>query len=171
MCRICRSLCRKHTVYHSIKFRHAVALIGAMGALALPAIARAADTETSPAKNAASADYVAGQQAIEAKQWNIAVAAFKRATLQDPKNADAWNMLGYASRWVGDYKSAFSAYERALALDPHHRGAHSYRGIAYVKTNDLARARAELAALDSICGRDCDEYKLLASAIADSQPK
>ena len=101
------------------RFRHAAALLGALTTITL---SHAADTETSPAKNAASSDYVAGQQAVAAKQWNVAVDAFKRATLQDPKNADAWSMLGYASRWAGDYKAAFAVYERALALDPHHRG-------------------------------------------------
>ncbi len=150
------------------RFRHAAALLGALTAITL---SHAADTETSPAKNAASTDYVAGQQAVEAKQWKAAVDAFTRATLQDPKNADAWNMLGYSSRWAGDYKAAFAAYERALALDPHHRGAHSYRGVAYVRTNDLAKARAELATLDGLCGKDCEEYKLLARAIAEYKPQ
>lgn len=149
------------------RFRHAVALLGALSAFTV----FAADTETSPAKNAASSDYVAGQQAVEARQWPVAVEAFRRATLQDPKNADAWNMLGYASRWAGNYPQAFDAYARALALDPHHRGAHSYLGVAYVRTDDLTKARAELAKLDSICGKDCDEYKQLQKAIAEYKPK
>ena len=49
----------------------------------------AADTETSPAKNVASADYAAGKKAVEDKQWSTAADLFRRATLQDPKNADA----------------------------------------------------------------------------------
>lgn len=149
------------------RFRHAVALLGALSAIAV----FAADTETSPAKNASSTDYAAGQTAVAAKQWPAAVEAFKRATLQDPKNADAWNMLGYSSRWAGNYPQAFDAYARALALDPHHRGAHSYLGVAYVRTDDLAKARAELATLETICGKDCDEYKLLQKAIAEYKPK
>ena len=149
------------------RFRHAVALLGALSAITV----FAADTETSPAKNASSADYVAGQTAVEAKQWSAAVEAFKRATLQDPKNADAWNMLGYSSRWAGNYPQAFDAYGRALALDPYHRGAHSYLGVAYVRTDDLAKARAQLAKLESICGKDCDEYKLLQKAIVEYKPK
>ena len=52
---------------------------------------------------------------------------------------DAWNMLGYA-RWAATTRRRSLPYERALALDPHHRGAHSYRGVAYVRTNDLAKA-------------------------------
>ena len=140
--------------------------------MALLSTALAADTESSPAKNAASADYIAGTQAVEKKQWTLAAESFKRATLQDPKNADAWNMLGYSSRWAGKYPEAFDAYAKALALDPLHRGANSYLGVAYVRTNDLAKARTQLAKVESICGtKDCDEYKLLDKAIAEYKPK
>lgn len=132
----------------------------------------AADTESSPAKSLASADYQAGKVAVEAKQWSVAADHFRRATLQDPKNADAWNMLGYSSRWAGKYPDAFDAYGRALALEPFHRGANSYLGVAYVRTNDLGKARAQLAKLESICGnKDCDEYKLLDKAIAEYKPQ
>ena len=132
----------------------------------------AADTESSPAKAVASADYQAGKVAVEAKQWTVAADLFRRATLQDPKNADAWNMLGYSSRWAGNYSDAFDAYGRALALEPFHRGANSYLGVAYVRTNDLTKARAQLAKLESICGnKDCDEYKLLDKAITDYKPQ
>ncbi len=132
----------------------------------------AADTETSPAKNVASADYVAGKKAVEEKQWVVAADYFRRATLQDPKNADAWNMLGYSSRWAGKYPEAFDAYGRALALEPFHRGANSYLGVAYVRTNDLVKARAQLAKLESICGnKDCDEYKALDKAISEYKPQ
>lgn len=141
-------------------------------ALSVALHATAADTESSPAKNVASADYVAGTQAVEKKQWTLAAESFKRATLLDPKNADAWNMLGYSSRWAGKYPEAFDAYGKALALDPKHRGANSYLGVAYVRSNDLAKARTQLAKVETICGnKDCDEYKLLDQAIADYKPQ
>jgi Flp pilus assembly protein TadD len=140
--------------------------------LTIATAVHAADTESSAAKNVASADYVAGKQAAEQKQWGLAAERFKRATLQDPKNADAWNMLGYASRWAGNYPEAFDAYARALALEPNHRGANSYLGVAYVRTYDLVKARAQLAKLESICGnKDCDEYKLLDKAIVEYKPQ
>ena len=141
-------------------------------AFTLASAAHAVDTESSPAKNVASADYVAGKQVVEHKQWALAAESFRRATLQDPKNADAWNMLGYSSRWAGEYPEAFDAYARALALEPFHRGANSYLGVAYVRTNDLTKARAQLAKLESICGnKDCDEYKALDKAIAEYKPQ
>ncbi len=140
--------------------------------LAVASNAIAADTESSPTKVAASADYVAGKAAVEQKQWTQAAERFKRATLQDPKNADAWNMLGYSSRWAGKYPEAFAAYAQALALEPKHRGANSYLGVAYVRTNDLVKARTQLAKIESICGnKDCEEYKLLDKAIAEYKPK
>ena len=81
-------------------------------------------------------------------------------------------MLGYASRWAGKYPDAFAAYARALAIDPFDRGAHSYLGVAYVKTNDLVKALAQLAKLESLCGnKDCEEYKALDKAIADYKPQ
>ncbi len=140
--------------------------------MALLSAAYAVDTESTPAKDAACDDCVAGKAAVEQKQWTLAAERFKRATLQDPKNADAWNMLGYSSRWAGKYPEAFDAYARALALEPNHRGANSYLGVAYVRTNDLGKARAQLAKVESICGnKDCDEYKLLDKAIAEYKPK
>ena len=141
-------------------------------AFTLTPAAHAADTESSPAKNATSADYAAGKQAVEQKQWTLAAESFKRATLQDPKNADAWNMLGYSSRWAGKHPEAFDAYAKALALEPLHRGANSYLGVAYVRTNDLVKARTQLAKVESICGnKECDEYKLLDKAIAEYKPQ
>ena len=155
-----------------MNYRFTPRLLAVSLALAAMPVVWAADTETSPAKNVASADYVAGKQAVEEKQWLRAAESFKRATMQDPKNADAWNMLGYSSRWAGKYPEAFDAYAKALALDPKHRGANSYLGVAYVRTNDLAKARTQLAKVESICGnKDCDEYKLLDKAIAEYKPK
>ena len=149
-----------------------LALALAVAATAAVNPVHAADSESSPAKALASADYQAGKAAVDAKDWATATDHFRRATLQDPNNADAWNMLGYASRWAGKYPDAFDAYGRALALEPLHRGANSYLGVAYVRTNDLGKARTQLARLESICGnKDCDEYKLLDTAIANYKPQ
>ena len=155
-----------------MKYANYFAALSLIATLSIAAGVWAADTESSPARAVASADYQAGKEAVEAKQWTVAADHFRRATLQDPKNADAWNMLGYSSRWAGKYPDAFDAYGRALALEPLHRGANSYLGVAYVRTNDLGKARAQLAKLESICGnKECDEYKLLDKAIADYKPQ
>jgi cytochrome c-type biogenesis protein CcmH/NrfG len=135
-------------------------------------VTHAAGTETRPIAAPAAADYNAGKTAVENKQWKVAAAHFNRAATLDPESADAWNMLGYSSRWAGNYKDAFAAYDKALKIDPTHVGAHSYLGVAYVKTDDLTKARAQLVTVEKLCGStDCDEYKLLSKAISEYKAK
>jgi Flp pilus assembly protein TadD len=133
--------------------------------LALGHAAIAADTQTTPAQNAQSDDFSLGKQAIDAKNWSEAASRFSKVVAKDPKNADAFNYLGYSSRWMGKYDEAFAAYGKALALDPNHKGALSYSGIAYLKTGQRAQAEAQLAKLQTICS-GCSETSELAKAMA-----
>ncbi len=137
--------------------------------LALLGAAHAAPSESTPVQNAQLDDFAAGKKAIDAKNWSQAVSSFSKVVAADPKNADAYNYLGFANRWLGHYDDAFAAYGKALALDPNHKGALNYSGIAYLKTDQKAKAEAQLAKLQASCA-NCDETKQLAKAIADYKP-
>lgn len=141
-----------------------------LAALCATAPARAADTDTTPEVNKENADFAAGKMAIGAKNWNAALIAFERVVKREPKNADAFNYLGYANRWLGKMDESFANYNKALALDPNHRGANEYIGIAWLRVKQPAKAQEHLARLEKICGKGCDEYKDLAKAIADYKP-
>ncbi|MDP3756836.1 tetratricopeptide repeat protein [Polaromonas sp.] len=132
--------------------------------LALTGAALAADFQATPVENARLDDFAAGKKAMEAKKWAEAASSFSRVVAQNPKNADAYNYLGYSNRWLGKYDDAFAAYNKALTLDPKHRGALEYSGIAYLKTGQKAQAEAQLAKLQAICG-SCEETTDLAKAI------
>jgi len=132
-------------------------------ALAGPVLA--AETETTPIANAKADDYAAGQKALSTKNWALAASSFKKVVAENPKNADAYNLLGFSSRWLGKYDEAFAAYDKALALDPKHKGALEYSGIAYLKVNQKPKAEAQLAKLRTICA-SCEETTDLAKAIA-----
>jgi Flp pilus assembly protein TadD len=136
--------------------------------LALAGAALAADYQSTPAQNARNDDFSVGKQAIAAKNWSLAASSFSKVVAKDPSNADAFNYLGYSSRWMGKYDEAFAAYGKALALDPQHKGALSYSGIAYLKTGQRAQAEAQLTKLQSICA-GCSETSELAQAMADSK--
>jgi tetratricopeptide (TPR) repeat protein len=151
-------------------------VLGTMGALALGAListvalpTHAAGIETAAPTNIENADFVAGKKFVEAKDWKSAAAAFERATVAEPNNADAWNMLGYTRRWAGNMQGSFAAYDRALAINPAHMGALNYSGIAHLRNKDLTKAQAQLAKLDALCSKFCDEYKSLADEIAKYQ--
>jgi tetratricopeptide (TPR) repeat protein len=83
----------------------------------------------------------------------------------DARNADAYNWLGYATRRDGDAAGAIPIYQKALALDPKHRGAHEYIGDAYLMLGDLGKARQHLATLNSLCFFPCSEYSDLKKAV------
>ena len=80
--------------------------------------------------------------------------------------ADAWNYLGLSNRKLKKFDKALNAYQKALAIDPNHRGANEYLGELYLQTNDLANARKRLIKLDDICTFGCEEYDDLKDAIA-----
>jgi len=148
---------------NAFSIRHFIAL-PVLG-LALAGAALAADIQTMPAQNAQLDDFAAGKKAMEAKNWAQAVSSFSKVVAQNPKNADAYNYLGYSSRWLGKYDEAFAAYGKALALDPQHKGALQYSGIAYLKTGQKPQAEAQLARLQAICA-SCEETSELAKAVA-----
>jgi Flp pilus assembly protein TadD len=128
------------------------AAIFAFGSGQLSAI----DTDPSPAP---SGDYAAGRKAIEARDWNGAIASLSKAAQRDSRNADIQNLLGYAYRNSGQLDPAFKHYQRALQLDPRHLGAHEYIGEAYLMANNVAKAEEHLTQLKRYCtSAACDPY-------------
>ena len=114
-------------------------------------------------------DWEPALDAVAAKDWRNAVALLKGVAARDPGNAEVHNQLGFAYRQARDLDNAFVHYREALRLSPKHLGAHEYIGEAYLMRGDVAMARTHLRRLEEFCGRDCDEYKDLAKAIAQAQ--
>jgi Flp pilus assembly protein TadD len=121
--------------------------------------------EEDPRTSAAGSDYAVGKKAVEAKNWKSAIERLNKALLQDDRNPDIHNLLGYAYRNAGQLDSAFKHYHRALELNPRHRGAREYLGEAYLLANDVQKAQEQLAALGQICLIPCEEYGDLEKAI------
>ena len=132
---------------------------------ALPCLAVEGESDLQAA-TAADPDYAAGRKSVEAGDWNAAIKYFSSAALRAPDNADIQNYLGYAHRKAGLLDPAFKHYQRALELNPRHRGAHEYVGEAYLVVNNLAKAEEHLAALDRICLLPCEEFSDLKRAIS-----
>ncbi|MEQ1804389.1 MAG: tetratricopeptide repeat protein [Burkholderiaceae bacterium] len=133
--------------------------------LLMPSSTHAAPTDDEPETTALDPDYAAGKRAIDAKDWRAAVKALSSAALRDTRNADIQNYLGYAHRNLGDLARAFTHYERALKLNPRHRGAHEYAGEAALLAGDLPRAQRHLSALKGICLLPCEELDDLNAAV------
>lgn len=134
-------------------------------------IVYAAGSSSPQAEAPLSADFVVGKAAIDKEQWDTAISSFTKVIATNPKNADAFNYLGYANRKKGNYEAAFGFYEQALAIDPDHRGANEYIGEAFLLTDNLDMAEEHLLRLDSLCFFGCPEYTMLKRAVADYKAK
>jgi Flp pilus assembly protein TadD len=129
----------------------------------LPAAAMGPSSSPEPTKN--NSAYLDGERAVKAKDYARAVPLLERAVSQNPKDADANNLLGYSHRKLGNQQAAFMYYQRALQIDPNNRGANEYLGELYVEMNDLPKAEAQLQKVTQLCGTSCEEYRDLKAAI------
>ena len=102
---------------------------------------------------------------IEARNYAPALPLLQQVVAKDPKNADAYNLLGYATRKSGDPNGSLQYYNRALQIDPKHLGAHEYAGEAYLMLDQPQQAEQYLARLNSLCVFGCTEYRMLKAAI------
>ncbi|MBK6850624.1 MAG: tetratricopeptide repeat protein [Burkholderiales bacterium] len=131
-----------------------------------PSQAAGGGEDASSSEAPADPDFKAGVQAVKKQAWPEVVARMGAVVRRNARNADAWNYLGYAYRHLGDMDKSFSHYERALQIDPDHRGAREYLGEAYLQVGKVAEAEAQLRALDKICWLPCEEFRDLEAKLA-----
>jgi len=148
--------------------RFVVSLAFALLALA-PSGALAADSAPPSFTSSRPADDALGpaRKAIDAKDWARAVQLLEEVKRSRPDDADVHNLLGFAERQRGNLDAAFAHYERALQLNPKHRGAHEYVGEAWLHVGNLGKAEEHLKALDKLCPFSCEEYRDLKKEIAE----
>lgn len=132
----------------------------------IPAVAMAADSvDSGTAGKAADPDYTAAVKSIKTGDFPSAIRLLEGVAQRDGSNADVYNQLAYAIRRNGDPARSIPIYQKALTLDPKHRGAHEYIGEAYLALDDLAKAKEHLARLDKLCFFPCSEYRDLKKAV------
>jgi Flp pilus assembly protein TadD len=107
------------------------------------------------------AEYRAGLQAIEAKDFKAAIKHLKIVSGAAPKSADVQNYLGYSYRKSGDSKAALKYYMKALKIMPTHAGANEYLGELYLEQKDLPKAEERMAALTACCATSPQAKQLM----------
>jgi tetratricopeptide (TPR) repeat protein len=151
-------------------------VLGALlaAAASIPAIAVTSGGQSQQAPP--SDDYAEGKAAFERGDWQGVIDHMTRAIDERPWDDDAHNLMGFAYRKLGDYDKALEEYDRALALNPHHRGALEYLGEAYLELDRPELAKGMLDRLALECQRiaasatgdgwqaDCEEWQDLNEA-------
>ena len=108
---------------------------------------------------------------IDAKNYRQALTELKRVDKVVSNNADVNNLLGFASRKLGQYSQAGIYYVKALKINPNHLGALEYQGELFLIQKKPTLANQNLAKLKKLCGTSCEEYLDLKKAIALSTKK
>lgn len=142
----------------------ALAIVLGLASAALAA--GAPSTSRPPARpQAQPTDYDLGVKAVEAGDYARALPAFQKVVQADPRNADAWNYIGFSHRQLKQFDQSLVAYQKALAINPDHRGANEYLGELYLQTGDPGKARERLAKLSALCPSGCKELDDLKKAV------
>lgn len=86
--------------------------------------------------------------------------------VRNKNDATVLTYIGYATRKLGKVEEGIAWYHKALAIDPDNVHTREYLGEGYVAAGRTDLARQELARLEAICGKGCEQYEALAAAIA-----
>lgn len=100
------------------------------------------------------------------KAKDFATARNRLLALADKhEHADVYNLLGFSLRKLGDFKTSYTYYQKALDYDPNHKSAHEYIGELYLETNRPEKAREHHAILVKLCPSGCEEREDLEQAM------
>ena len=101
-----------------------VASFLAFGAGGAHAAGTSTTTELTPVE--VRTQLVSAEELIREKNYSDAIGVLNNIVETNPREADAYNLLGYSYRKSKDYSRAERNYKRALRLNPDHKGALEY---------------------------------------------
>jgi cytochrome c-type biogenesis protein CcmH/NrfG len=140
----------------------AIAFLGFISTMLEPAFAVGSSDDSGGAS--AAPQFSSAQQAVNSANYQAAITLLQQVVTVEPTNADAWNLLGFSNRKLGNMDAAASAYTEALTINPGHLGALEYQGEMFVQLGQIDNAKVNLARLQSLCGA-CEEMVDLQEAI------
>ena len=145
-----------------------IALALAVAVLSVPLASQAAPGGDDLPAPAQPDRVAAARQALESRDYKRAMSELSLALREQPRNADVHNLLGYTYRMQPqrNLPKSFEHYNTALGIDPNHRATMEYMGQAYLMDNKPQEAERLLTRLEAVCGKACNEYRMLEHAIS-----
>ena len=107
----------------------------------------------------AAKDVEGGKAKGAEKHFRRALDHSQKAVSFDERYHEAWNLVGFSARKLGDYDMAFKAYDKCLAVKPDYAPAREYLGEAWLEKGDGKKAREQLLWLERLGA--ATELKLL----------
>ena len=113
--------------------------------------------------------YLSAEKLINKKQYSDDIVKLNDALVTDSKNADIYNYLGFSHRKLGKMEDAAFFYNKALEINPKHKGALEYQGEMFLTLNQIGKAEDNLKKLDKICFLGCSEFDKLKKSIMNKK--
>lgn len=111
-----------------------------------------------------------GRAAKAAGNLDGAQDALESALAVDPRNREAFLVLGEIARARGLPGKAIRLYREALTLEPNDLAALRGQGEALVAKGATGKAKENLARIKTICNGECSDATVLAASIAKGPP-
>ena len=93
---------------------------------------------------------------IKAKQYEKARDELKMLVVNN-QVPDVLSLCGFTLRKTGDRPNAMLYYNKALAMNPSHKGALEYQGELFVELGQIDKAKENLVKLNHLCLFGCEE--------------
>ena len=103
--------------------------------------AGSSDNDDSSSKKMVDVDYINGKEEAYNGNYRAAIVYLKKSIENNPESADSYNLLGYSNRKLGNNDEAFTYYNKALEIDPRHKGTHEYLGKLYLNLKQPENAK------------------------------
>lgn len=140
-----------------------VGTIALFSLLAAPAMA-VGTSDGSSTDAATTSTYDEAKAMVDEGNFAAVLPKLVALTKADATNADAWNLLGYTYRKLGQFEESSAAYLKVLTINPDHRGALEYQGELFIAQGRIDLAQANLTRLKGLCGT-CEEADDLEKAL------
>lgn len=146
-----------------MRFLARYALIGfAAFALSAPVSGQRSDDKLSPRSVQIQGQ---GKALLAAGKLDQAQDLFETALAVDPRNRGAFVDLARVAEKQQLFGKAIRLTNKALAIEPNDPDAIAVQGSAMVQLGAVARAKANLAKLQTVCPKGCAQIAMLSAAI------
>ena len=108
--------------------------------------------------------YNLGYWQAKSGSYEAALATLRSA--KDQADPRIQTMIGFSLRKLGRVDEAMGYYRNALAINPNLTSTRQYLGEAFLQLGRPDQAREQLSEIAKRCGVACEDYRLLAEAIA-----
>ena len=107
----------------------------------------------------------------QAKGGAYAAALATLRSANNPADPCIQTLIGFSLRKLGLLDEAMRTYWTVLAQYPERTTTRQYLGEAFLELGELGKAKEQLAEIARRCGTACEDYQLLADAIAKFEAK